>query len=331
MAERNNTPGRRTAVRRRLAAYAAFLAALAHAHAQDVKLSARLDTAQILIGQQAHLEISVEYRVDKGAVNIQWPAITDTITAKVPILHDSHVDTILPDKQNDPYLFQQSRTLTITSWDSGFWAIPPFHFIVQGDSMETAPLLLTVHTVPVDTTKAFKDIKEIYTVPFSLLDWIRDHWTWIAGGIAAVAILVALFVFLYKRSRRPKPVAPEPAKAPLHVRTLLALEALQQKKLWEQDRQKEYHSELTDILREYIEERYGVRALEQTTEELLGALRLSSMPTASREQLAQVLRLADMVKFAKWKALPTENEQAMAAAIRLVQETAETRSDAPLA
>ena len=307
------------------------LLATAPARAQQVKPHATLDTAEILIGQQAHLELSVTYRVDSGKANIQWPVITDTITAKVPILHDSHVDTILPDKAKDPYLFKQTRTLTITSWDSGFWAIPPFQFVINGDTVGTDPLLLTVHTVAVDTTKAFRDIKDIYTLPFSLMDWLREQWPWIAGGLALVAILTALIIFLRKRKRRPKPMAPEPPKAPLHVRTLLALEALQQKKLWEQDRQKEYHSELTDILRGYIEERYGVRAMEQTSDELLSALRLSSMPTASREQLAQVLRLADMVKFAKWKALPTENEQAMSAAVRLVQETAETRPDAPLA
>ncbi len=301
------------------------------ANAQEVKPHASLDTNQILIGQQAHVELTVTYRADKGSMNIQWPAIADTITAKVPILHDSHVDTILPDRAGDPYLLEQVRTLTITSWDSGYWAIPPFHFIINGDTVGTDPLLLTVHTVPVDTTQAFRDIKEIYTVPFSLWAWLQDHWPWIAGGAAIVAVLTALVLFLIKRKHRPKPAVPEAPKAPLHVRTLLALEALQQKKLWESDRQKEYHSELTDILRGYTEERYGVRALEQTTDELLASLRLSSMPTASREQLAQVLRLADMVKFAKWKALPAENEQAMAAAVRLVQETADTRPDAPLA
>lgn len=299
--------------------------------AQDVKPMAKLDSATILIGQQAHLELSVTYHVDKGAVNIVWPTITDTITSKLPILHDSHVDTILPDKRNDPYLFRQTRTLAITSWDPGYWAIPPFTFVINGDTVGTTPLLLTVNTVDADTSKAFRDIKEIYTVPFSLLDWLRDHWQWIAGGIAAVAILSALIIFLYRRSRRPKPQVPEAPKAPLHVRTLLALEALRQKKLWEQDRTKDYYIELTDIIRGYVEERYGVPAMEQTTDELLAGLRLSSMPTAAREQLGQLLRLADMVKFAKWKALPSENELVMTSSVRLVQETADTRPDAPLA
>ena len=290
-----------------------------------------LDSATILIGQQAHVELSVTYRVDAGPVNIVWPVVTDTVTSKIPVLHDSHVDTILPDKKNDPFLFKQVRTLTITSWDSGYWAIPPFTFTINGDTVGTEPLLLTVHTVEVDTTEAIRDIKEIYAVPFSLLDWVQEHWEWFAGGLAIVAIITALGIFLYRRSRRPKPPVPETPKAPAHVTAFLALEALKQKKLWQQERTKDYYTELTDILRSYVEDRYGVPAMERTTDELLAGLRLSSMPSGPQQQLGQILRLADMVKFAKWIALPTENEQVMASAIRLIQETAVSRPDAPLA
>ncbi len=329
---RTNALCRHTSQRLGLAAATlSYLLCVATATAQNTRPTASLDTSIITIGQQAHLKLAITYRVDKGPVNIQWPAIGDTISAKVPILHDSHVDTLLPDKTNDPFLFRQERTLAITSWDSGFWAIPPFRFIINGDTVGTEPLLLTVHTVEVDTSQAFRDIKEIYTLPFSLLDWVRDHWEWLSAGAVALAILTALLIFLYKRQRRPRVTAPEPPKAALHVRTLLALEALLQKKLWEQGFQKEYYSELTDILRTYIEERYAVRAMEQTTDELLSAIRLTSMPPTCREQLSQILRLADMVKFAKWKALPAENEQAMATAMQLVQQTADTRPDAPLA
>lgn len=290
-----------------------------------------LDSNTILIGQQTHVELSVTYRVDAGPVNIVWPVVTDTLTSKIPVLHDSHVDTILPDKKNDPFLFKQLRTLTITSWDSGYWAIPPFTFIINGDTVATQPMLLTVNTVEVDTSQAIRDIKEIYAVPFSLVDWVKEHWQWIAGGLAAVAILTALFIFLYRRSHRPKPPVPEAPKAPAHLTAFLALEALKQKKLWEQERTKEYYTELTEIIRGYVEHRYGVPAMEQTTDELLTALRLSSMPTGAQQQLGQILRLADMVKFAKWIALPVENEQVMASSIKLVQETADTRPDAPLA
>ncbi|MEO7079954.1 MAG: hypothetical protein ABIY71_00455 [Flavobacteriales bacterium] len=299
--------------------------------AQTILPKALLDSATILIGQQAHVELSVTYRVDGGPVSIVWPVVTDTITFKIPVLHDSHVDTILPDKKNDPFLFKQVRTLTITSWDSGYWPIPPFTFTINGDTVATDPLLLTVNTVEVDTSQAIRDIKEIYAVPFSLVDWLMEHWQWVAGGLAAVAIITALVIFLYRRSRRPKPLVPEAPKAPAHITAFLALEALKQKKLWQQERTKEYYTELTEIIRSYVEERYGVPAMEQTTDELLTALRLSSMSSGAQQQLGQILRLADMVKFAKWIALPTENEQVMASSIRLVQETADTRPDAPLA
>ncbi|MBS1583800.1 MAG: hypothetical protein JST66_16495 [Bacteroidetes bacterium] len=309
----------------------ALLVLAAPASAQEVRPLATLDSASILIGQQAHVDLRVSYRVDQGATPaIEWPAIADTLTAHIAVVHDSHVDTVAPQKDKDPYLLEQTRTLTITSWDSGYWAIPPFVFVIDGDTVGTNALLLTVNTVDVDTTKAFRDIKEIYEVPFRWTDWLREHWPWIAGGAAALAVLAGTIVLLVRRARRPKPkrTVQEPEK-PLHVRTLLALEDLDRKKLWQQGLTKQYHTDLTDILRGYVEERFGVQAMELTTDELMGALKLSAMGAAQREQLGNLLRLADMVKFAKWAPLPAENEQMMAGAIKLVTDTTEQRPDAP--
>ncbi|MBK8581331.1 MAG: hypothetical protein IPL86_05680 [Flavobacteriales bacterium] len=136
--------------------------------------------------------------------SIDWPAISDTLTGKISVLLDSHVDTILPEKAADPYHFRQQRTLTITSWDSGYWAIPPFRFIANGDTLVTDPLLLTVNTVPVDTTKAIRPIKGIYTVPFSFMDWLRDNWPWVAGGLALLAAIVALVIYFKRRKPKEK-------------------------------------------------------------------------------------------------------------------------------
>lgn len=313
-------------------ACAALLCLHLPAKAQSPVAEARLDSNSILIGQQVRLHLGLSYRVDNGPVAVQWPLITDTLTAMVPVLHDSHVDTVLPDQEHDPFLFRQERTLTITSWDSGYWAIPPFCFVVNGDTVESAPLLLTVNTVPVDIDKGFRDIKEIYLVPFSLKEWLREHWKILLGSWLLAVAMAFLLYRVFIRPRRRKAAAPPAAPLePLHIRTLLALEALQQKKLCQQERTKEYYSELTDILRGYVQERYGVPAMEQTTDELLAMLRMGSMPRTLQEQFGNLLRLADMVKFAKWKALPVENEQVMSTAIRMVQETAENPTDAPLA
>lgn len=290
--------------------------------AQSVVPVAELDTATILIGGQARLDLSVTYRADAGGVSIAWPAITDTLTGKVEVAADSGVDTVLLKPQEDPYLFAQRRTLTITSFDSGYWAIPPFRFVINGDTAETAPLLLEVHTVEVDTTSAFRDIKDIYELPFSWTYWLRQNWPYIAGGAAVLASVLLLVREARRRKKRPAAAPVKEALKPLHVRTLEALDEVARKKLWQQGLVKQHHTETTDILRGYIEARFHVPALERTTDELMKELSLGSMGAAHREQLRNLLMLADMVKFAKWHPSPTENEQVLAGAIQLVQETA---------
>jgi hypothetical protein len=209
--------------------------------------------------------------------------------------------------------------------------VPPFVFTINGDTVETRAMLLSVNTVETDTAAtSIRDIKEIYDVPYGWMDWVRDNWHFVGGGAAALALVAWGVVWFIRRQRRPKPVvATTGPEKPLHVRTLIALEETEKKKLWQQGLVKDYHSAVTDILRGYIEERFQVPALESTTDDLLGILRMSSMNAGQREQLANVLRMADMVKFAKWTPLPTENEQLMAGAVKLVQQTTELSTDAP--
>jgi hypothetical protein len=292
------------------------------APAQDLQPVAELDTQLIRIGEQTRLKLSVNYRVDKGApVRISWPVITgDTLTGHVEVLEDSGVDTVV--NTNDPYRFQQLRQLRITSFDSGYWAIPPFRFVVNGDTLETKPLLLGVETMEVDTTQAFRDIKEIYELPFSWVDWLTERWPWFAGGLALAAAVLLLVLYL----RRPrKVVLPEAPPKSLRERMLEALAEVEARRLWQQGLVKQYQSEVTDLLRGHVEERYGVPALERTTDDLIAELRLSAMGVEQREVLRNMLRLADMVKFAKYTALPAENEQLMASAVRFVMDT----TDAP--
>jgi hypothetical protein len=291
--------------------------------AQDLQPVAELDTQAIRIGEQTRLKLSVNYRVDQGGpVTILWPTVTgDTLTGHIEVLEDSGVDTVV--NPDDPMRFQQMRQFRITSFDSGYWAIPPFRFVVNGDTTESNALLLGVETVEVDTTQAIRDIKEIYELPFSLADWLREHWQWFAGGAAILVALIALILFLKQRKR--KPIAqPEAPPKSLQERMLEALAEIDRRKLWQQGQVKQYHSEVTDLLRVCVEERHGIPALERTTDELLAELGVSAMGRDSRELLGNMLRLADLVKFAKYTALPAENEQLMSSAVRFVQLTTDT-------
>lgn len=289
--------------------------------AQGPVVSALLDSSVIRIGEQVRLDLQVTYRVDQGERPvIAWPAIGDTLTGAVEVLMDTGIDTLLENPDRDPYRFVQHRTLVITAWDSGFWAIPPFRFLVGRDTLDTEALLLEVRTVPVDTSQAYRDIKEIDAMPWDTRSWLEQHWPWIAGG----AVLLAALLLLLRRLRRRKPApaaAEEAPPLPLLERTLAALDDLERRRLWQQGDDKAHQVELSIILRAYVEERYRVPALESTTDELVDRLRPTAMGAVHREALANLLRLADLVKFAKLRPAPAEHEQGLVSARDFVKET----------
>ena len=281
--------------------------------AQETKVNATLNSNNIQIGQQIKLELSIQYRVDKGKqVNIIWPEINDTIRKEVEVVSQSKIDTIV--SKNDPFLFTQTKTLFVTSFDSGYWAIPPFKFFVNTDTngILTSPLLLQVNTIPVDTTVAIKTIKPPYEEQYTWLDWLKDNMVVVYVGIAAIlSIIIAIFIIRHFRKVPPPMVRVEVPKIPAHIIALEKLEKLTNEKLWQNGKLKQYHIAITDIIREYIENRFKIQALEQTTDEILFGFRNIAMDDESRQKLKQVLILGDLVKFAKEQPLPNENEKSL--------------------
>ena len=181
-------------------------------------------------------------------------------------------------------------------------------------------LTLRVEDYPgVDTAKAdIKDIANILREPHTFWEVFR----WVLLGMGLLA-LVALLLYAAKRRKQHKPlVALKPAMPPVPPgqRALAALEALRVQELWKQGRAKEYHTLLTDIVRRYLKERYGVDSTEMTTDETLSAFAASQGHTPQRaDLLRQVLRAADMVKFAKAEPLPHEHERSLADAVDFVR------------
>ena len=287
--------------------------------AQTYSVESIANTNSILIGEQINITLKTSYRVDEGEVKITFPPLYDTINEFVEIVQKSAIDTVIPDK-NDPYAFVQQQNITITSFDSGYYAIPPFKVIINTDTLETEPILIEVQTMEVDTTKAIFDIKQPISEPFSLVDWLKDNWWWM------VAILVLgigiFFLVKYLKNRKPEE---EPEEIipdiPIHVIALEKLEKVKTEKLWQEGKIKAYHSHISEILREYIENRYQVNALEETTSEILHGLRLQNISPELMNKLTQTLTLADLVKFAKEQPLANENEMSITHAIAFVNAT----------
>lgn len=283
------------------------------ATAQNVRATATLDSNSIVIGQQRKLQLSVEYRADKGQhISVHFPELSDTIRKEVEIVSQSKIDTVI--SKSDPFLFRLNKTLYITSFDSGYWAMPPFRFTVNNDTnaILTDALLLQVSTVSVDTTQAIKDIKGVYAQSYTFMDWLRDHIYVVYITIAAILLLIVAIYFIRRYMKRPAPiVVVEAPKVAAHIVALGKLEQLRGEKLWQEGKIKLYYSSLTDILREYIENRFKIPALEQTTDEILYGFRNVAIDEESKMKLKQVLVLADLVKFAKEQPIATENEQSI--------------------
>ncbi len=287
--------------------------------AQDIKVAAKLDKTTIALGDQTILRLSVISPLNSM---VTFPLLKDTISSKVQIVEVGQTDTLTD--QNNPSVHTLVKQYTITSFDAGLHMIPSLAFETKDGKLTTEALPLEVNAVKVDTTKAIFDIKQPLAVSYSFMDWLKDNWLWVLVWIFCVLLLAGLAYYLNKR----KVIVPEvqQRKVPaisLHVATINKLNGLNEEKLWQKGQIKEYHVALSDILREYLEKRYMVNALEQTSDEIFANTTHLEITEQGRNQLRQVLILADLVKFAKGMPQSYENEQSMEFAVSFVMETKE--------
>jgi len=265
-----------------------------HSHAQDIKVNAKLDKSSILLGDQTVLRLSAEV---PAKAPVSFPLLGDTLSAKVQIISVGKTDTVID--KNHPEVRQLSRAYTITSFDAGVQMVPSLVFQSGGKAYATEALPLEVKEVKVDTTKGYYDIKQPLTVTYTFMDWLRDEWPVLVAGIVALFVLLALWYY-FRKIRKTKPAVAKPEViVPAHVLALEQLTALRNKKLWQAGELKTYYSELTDILRSYLEKRYLINAQEQTSDEILSSLKTADISTEGSTALREILLLADLVKFAK--------------------------------
>ncbi|MBX3165072.1 MAG: hypothetical protein KF900_11380 [Bacteroidetes bacterium] len=268
--------------------------------AQDVKVSAVLDTAVLRIGEQVKIDLYLEYNSKLKDLNIQWQSIGDTLTEKVEVISVSPIDTMLPEKTNSTKIFQHQQII-VSVYDSGYYAIPPFKFVVNGDTSRpllTQPLFLEVHTVPTDTSiTKIKDIKDTFDEPFNWKWYLPEiYWTL---GILAIIVATILITRYYTKKNQQQIIEPEKPKIPAHITALASLKKIKEAQEWKEGKVKEYYSSISDTIRLYIEERFGVNALESTTDEIMTAFRTQVVDRESKDKLQQLLMLSDLVKFAK--------------------------------
>ena len=288
---------------------------LANTFAQgDASVKVSVIQSKILVGDQ--LSYTIEAKHDAGKSRLQWASIPDTFN-NLEVLERGKIDT---GTQGDVTIYRQ--TLLITGFDSGVYVIPSFVFPVVPNSgtaysLQTDALPVLVQTVAVDTTKPFRDIKDIIPIETT---W-RDYLWLIIAAIALLVLVIVLIIYLKNRKTKPKPPPPSPPVEPLHMQALRMLSTLEQKQLWQSGKVKQYYIGLTDILRSYIEARFNTPTMELTTDELLDSIKDHPELRPYTNALAALLRKADLVKFAKAQPAEEEHMLAMEQSVQFVNDT----------
>ena len=280
-------------------------------------VSAAIDSTTLFIGDQTDLHLRATCEVGE---QVQLPALDKELIPGIEIVDKTVVDTATLSDGRVRY----NQYLTLTSFEDSLFYIAPLPFVSGDDTVWSESLMLNVvQPFEMDSADmAITDIKGIYKAP--IWWWGILRWVLLALAIAGVGV-GGYYLITYLQSRMRKGEEETTAAEPLRPAEEVALEkldAIREQKIWQTGQVKEYHTQLTDVVREYIDRRFEVSSVEQTSDETLRAMRpLLSSQKELYEQLRKMLTLADLVKFAKWTTTPDENEQSLRSAYAFVKET----------
>ncbi len=275
-----------------------------------------LSSDTILIGDRVELSI---YASIPSNYKVEFPIFADTITTGIETLGTSSIDTISISDNNLELMYK----LLVTSFDSGYFRIPSFKLPLSNnnsaDTAYTSPLWLTVNTLPADTAQAnIYDIKPPISQPITFAELAP----WIGGFLLLAAIVWLLIVYLKRRKKNEPLFFPRKPIEPPHVIALRELEKIRDGKMWETSNHKLFHSVLTDIVRNYIEGRFSLPAMEQTTFEIINSFKKHGIiENKLLNELEDTLSFADLVKFAKMIPTADENKSNLDFGFKFVNET----------
>ena len=286
------------------------------AEAAPATLKVSMDSAYVLMGKATPMHVQLVADKDSKG-NIHIPA--DSLCGNVEILDLLDADTT--DLGNGR--IEVNREILLQSFDSGMYQLRPILYIDGQETIASQRLALKVIPAMVDSLTTIHDYADVQDFKRKFVDYLPgflvDYGLWI---LALVAVLVGGYFGLRRYLGRKKPEnKPSAPPIPPYEAARQALMALKSENLCEQGREKDYYTTLTDILRVYLQRRFGINAMEMTSDQIRRTLSRNEQTKYSKKYVDQVLEIADFVKFAKMRPLPDDNIRAFNSALQFVEDT----------
>ncbi len=262
-----------------------------------------IGSSHIEIGEQISVEILFRSPVEAGLPEFPELKNGQAISQEIELVSISQ-----PDIKQDAAITEIKQVAYITFWDSGSFVVPGFSAFYDGDSIYTNSLSVQVAGIDVNTDDKPKDIYKIYDADWSLWDqfnyWFNHYWYWLL--IVGLIILLALKLPDWLRSSAGKTIKSE--RLPTIPFVNQRLEEIKTAEVWKKGEHKRYYSELTETIWLYLEEHLNVSTLDQTSDQIMDNLSSVKLEPSLKQKLRELLKTADMVKFAKSKPDPKTNE-----------------------
>lgn len=302
--------------------------------AQKATVRATIQPSEIMIGEQALINLQVITPKDK---TIQFPVYEKEIIPGIEVLTMLKPDTLIENE-----VMTLNFKYIVTSFDSTLYHIPSIPISDGTDTIYSNSFGLKVTSPELkDSTAAYleklkagetdsidfeqlqlNDIKGVLKPPFVWTDYL---WIlWLILGVGLLAAIITAIIYLIIKKRKKGYFFTPPQVLPPHVRALQELDKLKsEKSSLVHGREKEYYTKITDILRIYLLERFGINAMEMTSGEIVKEISEYSETDSVLDNLRQVLSVSDLVKFAKYTPYLDENDLSLINAYFVVNQTRE--------
>lgn len=284
-----------------------------------VSITATSDTATMTMGDRAMVHVEV-VRNERPGILLDG---LRTDNQGIMQLGDVEVRQVTVDStQIGENRYQINYHYLIQPFEVGAKTVGPFKYVIDGDTVESQ--LVSFKVDEPDMPKVMRDslyinpMESTVSIPAKWYDFIPEWWPWllIALGIIGLAVLVAI---LYKKNGAR--LLPHKKIIPPYQLAINRLSKLKQRRMAESGHDKEYYTELTDILRQYLEGRFNINAREMTSSQIIDALEQNPEISKYVDSMNAMLQTSDFVKFAKHRSNVDDNVRAFATVHDFVTET----------